>query len=148
MLQLSRISYCQNQCFQHLCVFHSAPSSFKLCVPCICVLTDSLLVPMPPTPLALSHSIPVVNSVVDADVRRQPKGLLLNTKGKRKETACQSPAKMCGAAGGSCDRAALSQGGFSTPSWVGSQRSCLKPSRWAWSSVAPGRTSWLAGTRE
>ena len=81
---------------------------------------------MPPTPLALSNSIPVANLVVDADVRRQPKGLLLNTKGKRKETACQSPAEMRRAAGGSCDRAALSQGGFSTPSWVGSWRSCFK----------------------
>lgn len=60
-----------------------------------------------------------------------------------KGAACPSPAGMRRAAAGSCDRAALSQGGFSTPSWVGSQPSCLKPSRWACSSVAPGR-AWLA----
>ncbi|XP_053935424.1 rho GTPase-activating protein 7-like isoform X3 [Cuculus canorus] len=98
---------------------------------------------VPPTPLALSNSIPVANLVVDADARRQPKGLLLNTERKRKETACQSPGKMQRAAGRGCDRAALSQGGFSTPSWVGSWQSCLKPSIRGWSSVTPGRTYFL-----
>lgn len=103
---------------------------------------------MPPTPLALSNSIPIASSVVDADARRQPKGLLPYTGRKRKETACQSPGEMGRGAGRGCDRAALSQGRFSTPSWVGSRRSCLKLSRQGWSSVALGRTCSLAGTQE
>lgn len=99
---------------------------------CILYLTCqySLVGPMPPTPLALPDTIPVAGSAAEADVRWQSARLLLNTEGERKEAACQSPAGMRRAAGRSCDRAALSQGGFSTPSWVGSQPSCLKPSRW------------------
>lgn len=65
--------------------------------------------------LALSNSIPVANSLADADARWQSKGLLLNTKGVGEEKACQRLGKMQRGAGESSDRAALSQGGFSTP---------------------------------
>lgn len=113
-------------------------------IPTVCMLylscQHSSAGPMPCTPLAVPNAVAVAGLAADAGEGWQEG--LLDSQGRERERR-PSPAGMRRAAARSCDRAALSQGGFSTPSWVGSQPSCLKPSRWACSSVAPGRT-WLA----
>lgn len=133
------------QCSEHLCALRSSPSRGRLeqCVPRI-------------HPASVPGCHPCHPHLWQCRARSlgglgcrccgEAAGFLrLGSEGtERKRRVRAQPRR--DAAARSCDRAALSQGAFPTPSWVGSPPSRLKPSRWARSSAAPGRTRSLTGT--